>query len=76
MCVFVTTFVILTCTTVQVYSRPLALMETSLDGFSVIKGYFDEVSPYRRTEEKRFVTTETADREADTAKTDLPVGNH
>jgi hypothetical protein len=51
-------------------------METSLDGFSVIKGYFDEVSPYRRTEEKRFVTTETADREADTAKTDLPVGNH
>ena len=44
-----------TCTTVQVYSRPSALMETSPGGLSVIKGYFDEVLPYRRTEEEQFV---------------------
>jgi len=32
-------------------------METSPGGLSVIKGYFDEVLPYRRAEEEQFVRT-------------------
>jgi hypothetical protein len=55
--IFVISYARSTCTTVQVYSRPSALMETSSGGLSVIKGYFDEVLPYRRSEEEQFVRT-------------------
>jgi hypothetical protein len=44
-------------------------METSPGGLNVIKGYFDEVLPYRWTEEEQFVRTGRAKHAAQSGQT-------